>query len=221
MKSMMKFASALLAASLLAACGSSTQNTTSTVTSDVQKDVSTEESKVDAAASTAASEVTKDVSEATSKVESAVEQTPAKASESQDSMVAAVEGKTLESASRELQDVFAKNGWSVYDYELEYNEVSFDAHNGNVNAGVEVDKPNNLEAEFNDKLDMFDFETSEEQRYTTNTATTVVLRDREDGEYEIVSMDQANGLLYTVDSLRSDSVETVLSLLESAGISIR
>lgn len=103
---------------------------------------------------------------------------------------------------------------------MEYNEISFDASQGQNLIEVEIQKPTNPESAFQEDQDRYDFDTEEVSRYQNENGELVVLRDLEDNEYEIVALDRLQGIVYSVSEVQEGQLQTILNLLGTLNLPI-
>lgn len=126
----------------------------------------------------------------------------------------------LASQADQWRTAFEKEGFTITDWDLEYNEISFDASQGQNLIEVEIQKPANPEYAFQEDQDRYDFDTQEVSRYQNANDELVVLRDVEDKEYEIVAIDRTQGIIYSISEVQEEQLQTILNLLGTLNLPI-
>lgn len=141
--------------------------------------------------------------------DSAVSDSASKDAASSDSLKTA--GETL---SRGLKDA----GFTVTDYEASPREISFDAFSTTSDMGVDIEAQANARSAYDRIVSDSDVERQDE--FSKGQMTLSVLKNWEEGTYEIAAVDEASGLVYEIDDIQESDLNTVKNAMGQLGFQI-
>lgn len=102
-------------------------------------------------------------------------------------------------------------GFPITDYEMEFTEVSFDAGW----MGAEIRQvPSPMQAY---ERAQYDDEVEKQQEFTNGSGSLCILRNWEDGTYEIIAVNETDGLLYEIDDIAESDLSTVKTIMTGLG----
>lgn len=124
----------------------------------------------------------------------------------------------IKSQADKIQQGLKDAGFTITDLEQKIEEISFDANNKNSSLGVDVEYEKNAKGEY-DRL-VADDELERQDEYAKDKLTLSVLKNWEDGTYEIVALDEENSLVYEIDDIQEADLDAVKSVMAQAGFQV-
>lgn len=137
----------------------------------------------------------------------------------------AADSKDLKTAYDAAVQAFKDKGYTITDQEYDSDEADFEFSGSGIRVDVSLERFPSLEAaqrEYQeDTVTDLDSDETPGDRLENEKGSLTVLYNNENSTADIIALDTAGGILYSVDDVPQTDLDSVLSIMESIGFAVR